>query len=67
MWNIRVYLGISTEVRDDGDLDWDDGRGEQGVDWFWKDRGQGSWRIHCRGRERTQHVFYEYVWKTDVI
>lgn len=37
MWNIRIYLGISTEVRDDGDLDWDDGRGERGVGWFWKD------------------------------
>ena len=42
LWNIRVYLGISTEVIDDGELDWDDGRGERGVDWFWKDRGQGS-------------------------
>lgn len=28
MWSIRVYLGTSTEVRDDGDLDWDDARGD---------------------------------------
>lgn len=28
MCSVRVYLGTSTEVRGDGDLDWDDDTGD---------------------------------------
>lgn len=28
MWSVRVYLETSTELRVDGDLDWDDDTGD---------------------------------------
>lgn len=40
LWTIRVYLGDSTEVRDDGDLDWDDGR-RDGERWIGFERTGG--------------------------